>query len=170
MHPLCHSTCVETHYDMPDHRLSLLPPDHSTQQVAQLLMQCLAKSQAKQNFSNMDQNVLRQKYDEMQLKCQEFKVCRQASLVIQCPCTPVTQSLYKKCVKMIAMLDEQHKSEQAAMASNVQQAKKKDAATIEQLTRQNSGMEQLLRTCCHARQRHTIHQPSHRGDSPGAAA
>lgn len=50
------------------------PPDHSTQQVAQLLMQCLAKSQAKQNFSNMDQAVLRQKYDEMQLKCQEFKV------------------------------------------------------------------------------------------------
>lgn len=51
------------------------PLDHSTQQVAQLLMQCLAKSQAKQNFSNMDQTVLRQKYDEMQSKCQEFKVC-----------------------------------------------------------------------------------------------
>lgn len=48
---------------------------HSTQQLAQLLMQCLAKGQSKpQSFANMDQAGLRQKYEEMQVKCHEFKV------------------------------------------------------------------------------------------------
>ncbi len=51
---------------------------------------------------------------------------------------------------MIGMLEEQHKSERAEMVSNVSAAKRKDerqAAAIEQLTRQNSGMEQMLCMC-----------------------